>query len=188
MRTVHLVVIVAIATLTSADATATAPGDLPRDPRELWERVDAEHRDIPLETEVLKTWEDGGIVFNVVRFTVGVYRGRKAKLAGYYAYPKGGRDLPALVQVNGGGQKAGTHGPRKWATYGSEQRLPAVGQGRARPPEHRLGRAKARHPGRQAEVQGHPRAGRRDDRRLRQPPQPPVVPEDDRRPQGLVLP
>ncbi len=118
MRTVHLVVIVAIATLTSADATATAPGDLPRDARELWERVDAEHRDIPLETEVLKTWEDDGIVFNVVRFTVGVYRGRKAKLAGYYAYPKGGRDLPALVQVNGGGQKAGTHGPRKWATYG----------------------------------------------------------------------
>jgi hypothetical protein len=29
------------------------------------------------------------------------------QVAGYYAYPKDGKNLPAIVKINGGGQKAG---------------------------------------------------------------------------------
>jgi len=93
--------------------------DVPRSLEQLWSGYEEDYdRRNPLETEILKTWEEDGIVYNVVRFTVGVFRGEKAKLAGFYAYPKGGEDLPAIVQTNGGGQRASLYGPRKWAQRG----------------------------------------------------------------------
>jgi len=85
---------------------------------ELWADFPASDKRTPLDTEVLKTWEEDGVVLSVVRYTVGVLKGHTVKMAGYYAYPKNGTRLPAIVQINGGGQKAGTYGPIKWARYG----------------------------------------------------------------------
>jgi hypothetical protein len=45
-------------------------------------------------------------VLRVVRFRIGVFKGRKAMLAGVYGFPKGGTKLPGLVQIHGGGQYA----------------------------------------------------------------------------------
>ncbi|MCU0792604.1 MAG: SUMF1/EgtB/PvdO family nonheme iron enzyme [Opitutaceae bacterium] len=75
----------------------------------------------PLETEILKQWEQDGVVLRVVRFRVGVFRGQVARLAAIYGFPKGQQNLPGLVQIHGGGQFADfnaplTNAPRGYAT------------------------------------------------------------------------
>uniref|UniRef100_UPI00261D6C0A SUMF1/EgtB/PvdO family nonheme iron enzyme n=1 Tax=Novosphingobium sp. TaxID=1874826 RepID=UPI00261D6C0A len=75
----------------------------------------------PLETEILKQWEQDGVVLRVVRFRVGVFRGQVARLAAVYGFPKGQQNLPGLVQIHGGGQYADfnaplTNAPRGYAT------------------------------------------------------------------------
>ncbi len=60
----------------------------------------------PLETEILKEWEEGNVVFQIVRYRIGIFKGQRAMMAAVYGYPKGGRDLPGLVQIHGGGQYA----------------------------------------------------------------------------------
>jgi cephalosporin-C deacetylase-like acetyl esterase len=60
----------------------------------------------PLDTEILKVWEEDGAVLQVVRYRIGIFKGQKAMMAAVYGYPKGGRQLPGLVQIHGGGQYA----------------------------------------------------------------------------------
>lgn len=71
---------------------------------ELW--ADFDPRAEPLDVEVLHEWEEDGVVLKVLRYRVGVFKGQKAMMAGVYAYPKGGKDLPAMVNIHGGGQYA----------------------------------------------------------------------------------
>ncbi len=75
----------------------------------LWAGYDP--RKEPLETEVLKEWEEDGVMLRVVRFLIGIFKGQKAMLAGVYGYPKGGTKLPGLLQIHGGGHQASHYGP-----------------------------------------------------------------------------
>ncbi len=83
-------------------------GKAPRSFEEMWGGFDA--RAEPLETEVLAEWEEEGVVLRVVRYRVGVFKGHKAMLAAIYGFPKevvsGGKKIPGLVQIHGGGQSA----------------------------------------------------------------------------------
>jgi hypothetical protein len=72
--------------------------------KQLWAGYDP--RAEPLEIEILKKWEEDDVVLNIVRYHIGIFRGQKAKMAAVYGYPKGGRNLPGLVQIHGGGQYA----------------------------------------------------------------------------------
>ncbi|MEM7393978.1 MAG: dienelactone hydrolase family protein, partial [Verrucomicrobiota bacterium] len=60
----------------------------------------------PLEIEVLKEWEEDGVTLKVLRYRIGVFKGKKAMMAGVYGYPQGGTKLPGLLQIHGGGQYA----------------------------------------------------------------------------------
>ena len=71
---------------------------------EMW--AGFEPRAEPLEVEVLKEWEEDDVVLWVVRYRIGVFKRKKAKMAAVYGYPKGGKNLPGLVQIHGGGQYA----------------------------------------------------------------------------------
>ena len=75
---------------------------------QMWAGFDP--RTEPLEIEVLKEWEEDGVVLRIVRFRIGVFKGQKATLAAVYGFPKSvaGTDkrLPGLVQIHGGGQYA----------------------------------------------------------------------------------
>lgn len=75
-------------------------------------------RNEPLEVEVLKEWEEDGIVLKVIRYRIGVFKGKRAMMAGVYGYPKGGEDLPGLVQIHGGGQYADYKAPLSNAKRG----------------------------------------------------------------------
>ena len=72
--------------------------------KQLWAGYDP--RAESLEIEILKKWEEDGVVLNIVRYRIGIFRGQKAKMAAVYGYAKGGRNLPGLVQIHGGGQYA----------------------------------------------------------------------------------
>ncbi|MEN8663024.1 MAG: dienelactone hydrolase family protein [Lentimonas sp.] len=70
----------------------------------LW--ADYDPRAEPLDIEILKEWEEEGVILQILRFRVGTFKGEKAILAGVYGYPKGAKDLPGLLNIHGGGQYA----------------------------------------------------------------------------------
>ena len=82
--------------------------EAPRDLDGMWAGFDP--RAEPLETETLAEWQQDGVVLRVVRFRIGVFKGKKATLAGIYGLPEnagpGRRKPPGLVQIHGGGQSA----------------------------------------------------------------------------------
>ena len=78
--------------------------NVPQTMNELWAGLDM--RAEPLDVEILKEWEEDGIVLKVLRYRVGIFKGQKAMMGAVYGYPKGGSKLPGLVQIHGGGQYA----------------------------------------------------------------------------------
>jgi hypothetical protein len=94
-------------------------GIAPKNYDELWAGYDP--RKEPLDVEVLHEWEKDGVVMRVVRFRVGIFKGKKAMFAGIYGFPKDAKNLPSLVQIHGGGQSASenavfTNAKRGYAT------------------------------------------------------------------------
>jgi len=79
-------------------------GKPPQTVTELW--ADFDPRAEPLDVEILKEWEQDGVVLRVLRYRIGIFKGQKSMMAAVYGYPKGGTDLPGLVQIHGGGQYA----------------------------------------------------------------------------------
>jgi len=107
----HRVFVVLVAGLIAqqccAQLESLAPlqaGSAPQTFEQLWSGYDP--RTESLETETLKAWEEEGVVLSIVRYRIGVFKGRKAKMAAVYGYPRGRDKLPGLVQIHGGGQYA----------------------------------------------------------------------------------
>ena len=57
----------------------------PKNLRETWAGFDPQAE--PLEVEILKEWEEDGIVLKVLRYRIGVFKGKKAMMAAVYGYP-----------------------------------------------------------------------------------------------------
>ena len=95
------------------DAQETLPplkdGKTPQTFEEMWDGFDPKRE--ALEIEILKEWEEDGVVLKVVRYRVGIFKGNRAMIAAVYGFPKGGKNLPGLVQVHGGGQFADYKAP-----------------------------------------------------------------------------
>ncbi len=111
LRKITLGVFVVLIHAAFVPAVETLPrlvdGKTPQTFDEMWAGFNA--RAEPLEVEVLKQWQEDGIVLRIVRFRVGVFKGKKAKHAAIYGFPAGAaadRRLPGLVQIHGGGQYA----------------------------------------------------------------------------------
>ena len=119
-------VIPAVADTTASTQPAPSPsygvplsGNPPQTRADIWAGIDM--RAEPLDVEVLKEWEEDGVVMKVLRYRVGIFKGQKAMMAAVYGYPKGGSKLPGLVQIHGGGQNAShnavfTNAKRGYAT------------------------------------------------------------------------
>jgi cephalosporin-C deacetylase-like acetyl esterase len=140
-------ILLATALLNSSFASANEPetlpalkdGQAPSNFDEMWAGFDP--RTEPLETETLHEWEEDGVVLQIVRFRIGVFKGQKAKLAAIYGFPKAvkqsGEKLPGLVQIHGGGQYADhkaclTNAKRGYAT------VSLAWAGRISSPEYRV--------------------------------------------------
>jgi hypothetical protein len=87
------------------DRDRDAPaGGVPRSVQELW--ADFDPRRDPLEIEVVREWREDGGVFRLVRYLVGTFKGKAARMAAIYGFPEGGEKLPAVMHLHGGGQRA----------------------------------------------------------------------------------
>ncbi len=79
-------------------------GKAPQTFEELWAGYDP--RADPLETEILKEWEQDGVECRVLRYRIGAFKGVTSRMLALYGFLKGGTKLPGLVQIHGGGQSA----------------------------------------------------------------------------------
>ncbi|HQW30255.1 MAG TPA: acetylxylan esterase, partial [Verrucomicrobiales bacterium] len=90
--------------------------DTPQSLTELWAGFDPNEG--PLESEVLKEWEQEGVVCRIVRYQVGVLKGAPSRVAAFYAFPKDGTKLPAILEMHGGGQSASLNSVVTYAKRG----------------------------------------------------------------------
>lgn len=100
-----------------AEASAGTPG-IPLTLDQLWEGFADLDKTTPLEAEILREWEQDGVVCRVVRYQVGVFKGAPSKVAAFYAFPKGGTKLPAILEMHGGGQSASLNSVVTYAKRG----------------------------------------------------------------------
>lgn len=81
---------------------------MPQSVEELW--ADFDPRKEALETEVIREWKEDGGVFRHVRYLIGTFKGRPARMAAIYGFPAKAREkLPAVMHIHGGGQRAFRH-------------------------------------------------------------------------------
>lgn len=78
---------------------------VPQSVAELWAGYDP-RRD-PLETEVIREWKENGGVYRHVRYLIGTFKGKPARMAAIYGFPEGNAEKrPAVMHIHGGGQRA----------------------------------------------------------------------------------
>ncbi len=110
-------------------------GQAPKNLEELWAGYDP--RKEPMEIEVLKEWEEDGVVLRIVRYRIGIFKGQNSRMAAVYGFPKGGSKLPGLVQIHGGGQYADHRAPLTNAKRGYAT-LSLAWAGRISAPDYRV--------------------------------------------------
>lgn len=105
--TILLTLCLLLAPIANADDTFTPwteESQVARSVEALWDGLD--FRAEPLEIEIVKEWNEDGIVCRYVRYTVCTFGGEPCKVAAFHTFPEGGINLPAFVWAHGGGQRA----------------------------------------------------------------------------------
>lgn len=80
--------------------------------------ADFDPRKDPLDTKVVREWEKDGIIYRYVTFHIGTFKGKPARMAAFYAFPKGAKKTAALLHLHGGGQRAFLHEVEFYAKRG----------------------------------------------------------------------
>ena len=109
MRTIFMLVLI-------ANVCPICAEDIPQSVEQTW--ADFDPRAEPLETEVIRESIEDGVVLRHVRYVVGTFGEKKTKVAAFYAFPEDGKQLPGIVQIHGGGQRARPETARFWASSG----------------------------------------------------------------------
>jgi dienelactone hydrolase len=68
--------------------------------------ADFDPRKDELKAKVMREWEEDDIVYRYVTYHIGTFKGIPARMAAFFAFPKGAKKLPGLLQIHGGGQRA----------------------------------------------------------------------------------
>lgn len=72
----------------------------------------------PLDVKLIKSSEEKGLVMEELEYTAEVYQGKPVRIFAVLAYPKDGKNLPAVYWSQGGMYEAGTFWPLTWAAKG----------------------------------------------------------------------
>jgi len=84
---------------------AFATDGVPQSVRELW--ADFDPREDPLEVEIIREWKEDGGVYRYVRYLIGTFKTKPARMAAIYGFPESAKEkLPAVLHIHGGGQRA----------------------------------------------------------------------------------
>ena len=78
--------------------------------------------EFPLNVQVVKEWQDEKGNYQLVIYDLGKLNGTNKsaspKIAAYYGYPKGAKNVPGIVQIHGGGQRANKSRVQSWVELG----------------------------------------------------------------------
>ena len=96
-----------LSVLATSDLRSEPQPRAPRTVKALW--ADFDPRKEPLRAKIVREWEKEGIVYRYVTFRIGSFKGKPARMAAFFGFPKGRRNLPALLHLHGGGQRAFLH-------------------------------------------------------------------------------
>lgn len=80
--------------------------------------ADFDPRREPLDTKLIRQWEEDQIIYRYVTFHIGIFKNKPARMAAFYAFPKGATRQPALLHLHGGGQRAFLHEVEFYAKRG----------------------------------------------------------------------
>jgi hypothetical protein len=81
-----------------------AAESVPQSVLDLW--ADFDPCKDPLEVEVIREWREDGGVFRHVRYFIGNFKGKPARMAAVYGFPEEAKEkLPAVMHIHGGGQR-----------------------------------------------------------------------------------
>jgi hypothetical protein len=85
--------------------------------------ADCDPQEDALDAKVVREWERDGIVYRYVTYHIGTFKGKPARMAAFFAFPKGAKKLPGLLHIHGGGQRAFLHEVEFYAKrgYGTPQ-------------------------------------------------------------------
>lgn len=108
--------LIALLLTLSLDSPVVADDATPRTVDELWKEWDP--RRAPLDAKVIREWTDEGIVYRYVVYAVGTFKGVKSRVAAFYGFPQRARQLPGLLHLHGGGQRAFLHEVAYYAKRG----------------------------------------------------------------------
>ncbi|MEM7601919.1 MAG: dienelactone hydrolase family protein [Verrucomicrobiota bacterium] len=88
-----------------ADTFAPYEADeVPQTVEALWADIDPAAE--PLEVKVVKEWEEEGITYRYLLYTVCTFEDTPCRVAALYIFPTGASNAPAFVWAHGGGQRA----------------------------------------------------------------------------------
>lgn len=94
----------------------TRPAAAPATVEALWAGYDPCRE--PLEARTVREWREEGVVLRYVLYTVGTFKGRKARMAAFYGFGEGGGKRASLLHLHGGGQRAFVNDVRQYARRG----------------------------------------------------------------------
>ena len=101
----HLAHLILLAALFLSPALRLQAAESPASVKELW--ADFDPRKDALETEVIREWKEDGAVFRHLRYFIGSFKGKPARMAAIYGFPADAKEkLPAVMHIHGGGQRA----------------------------------------------------------------------------------
>lgn len=112
------------------------------DLKKLWQSYNPQKE--PLKIDVIEEWDDGDTHLELVLYSLGKFEGRAQagksiaytttttdliesgglkkvhwpEIAAYYGYPKGKKNLPAIIHLHGGGQRAQKDSVKYWVSLG----------------------------------------------------------------------
>lgn len=79
--------------------------EVPGSVAELW--ADFDPRKDGLEEELIREWKEDGGVYRHVRYFIGSFKGKPARMAAIYGFPEGAKGkVPGVMHIHGGGQRA----------------------------------------------------------------------------------
>ena len=101
--------------LTATAVRADEPG-APTTLTALWSGFDPRKDD--LNSQIIREWANDGVIYRYVTYHVGTFKGKPARMAAFYGLPKGAQNVPGLLHVHGGGQRAFLHEVEFYAKRG----------------------------------------------------------------------
>ena len=101
---IRIWIIAIFAALVPFTALTSEEPKTPATVSDLW--ADFDPRKDALDTKTVREYEKDGIVYRYLTFHISTFKDQPARMAAFFGFPKGVKNLPGLLHIHGGGQRA----------------------------------------------------------------------------------